>query len=127
MSTVGETMPSSVVGDASWEGLPEQVKQIFTANDPAIVAKHRGGPLDISAEQLGTIVHPTLLVAGSESHRRSQEVTNLMAEAMPEARVEWVEGGHVINPAHPAVLSFVDEVPARSPQKTRMKEEPSTA
>jgi hypothetical protein len=33
-----------------------------------------------------------------------------MAEAMPSARVEWVEGGHLINPAHPAVLDFVDDV-----------------
>jgi hypothetical protein len=33
-----------------------------------------------------------------------------MAGAMPSARVEWVEGGHLINPAHPAVLRFVDDV-----------------
>ena len=33
-----------------------------------------------------------------------------MAAAMPSARVEWVEGGHLIDPAHPAVLAFVDEV-----------------
>lgn len=127
MDTVGETMLRSVVGDAGWEGLPEPVKQIFTANGPAIVAEHRGGLLDVSAEQLGTIVHPTLLVAGKDSPPAFAEVTNLMAEAMPEARVEWVEGGHVINPAHPAVLGFVDEVLARRAQKTRMKEEPSTA
>jgi pimeloyl-ACP methyl ester carboxylesterase len=25
------------------------------------------------------------------------------------ARVEWIEGGHLINPAHPAVLAFIDE------------------
>jgi pimeloyl-ACP methyl ester carboxylesterase len=127
MSTVGETMLSSVVGDAGWEGVPEQVKQVFTANGPAIVAEHRGGLLDVSAEQLGTIVHPTLLVSGKDSPPAFAEVTNLMAEAMPEARVVWVEGGHLINPAHPAVLSFVDEVLARSPPETRMKEEPSTA
>jgi hypothetical protein len=36
-----------------------------------------------------------------------------MAQAMPSARVEWVEGGHLINPAHPAVLSFADEVLTR--------------
>jgi len=120
MSTVGETMLSSVVGNAGWEGLPEQVKQIFTANGPAIVAEHRGGLLDVSAEQLGTIVHPTLLVAGKDSPPAFAEVTNLMAEAMPGARVEWVDGGHVINPAHPAVLGFVDEVLA-------LKKEPCTA
>jgi hypothetical protein len=29
---------------------------------------------------------------------------------MPSARIEWVEGGHAIDPAHPVVLAFVDEV-----------------
>lgn len=99
--------------DAGWEGLPEPVKEMFTANGPAIVAEHRGGLLDATAEQLGTIVHPTLLVAGRDSPPAFAEVTKLMASAMPSARVEWVEGGHLINPAHPAVLAFVDEVLAR--------------
>jgi hypothetical protein len=36
-----------------------------------------------------------------------------VAEAIPGARVEWVEGGHIINPAHPAVLAFVEDVLAR--------------
>ena len=113
MSTVAETMLRGVLGDAGWEGLPEPAKQMFTANGPAIVAELRGGFLDVSAEQLGTIVQPTLLVAGKDSPPAFAEVTNLMAEAMPSARVEWVEGGHLINPAHPAVLGFVDEVLAR--------------
>ena len=36
-----------------------------------------------------------------------------MAEAISSARVEWVDGGHLINPAHPAVLGFMDEVLGR--------------
>ena len=36
-----------------------------------------------------------------------------MAAAMPSARVAWVEGGHLVDPAHPVVLAFVDEVLAR--------------
>ena len=78
-----------------------------------------------AAKAIGGDVH--VLVAGKDSPPAFTEVTNLMAEAMPEARVEWVEGGHVINPAHPAVLGFVDEVLARRTPKTRMKAEPSTA
>lgn len=120
IDTVGETMLRSAVGDAGWEGLPEPVKQIFTANGPAIVAEHRGGLLDVSVEQLGTIVHPALLVVGKDSPPAFAEVMNLMAEAMPSARVEWVEGGHIINPAHPVVLGFVDAVLA-------LKKEPCTA
>ncbi|MGH3042647.1 MAG: alpha/beta fold hydrolase [Gaiellaceae bacterium] len=119
MNTVGETMLRSVLGDAGWEELPEQVKQIFTANGPAIVAEHRGGLLDVSAAQLGTIVQPTLIVGAKDSLPALAEVTNLMARAMPLAKVEWVEGGHLINPTHSAVLAFIDEVLA-------LKEEPRT-
>jgi pimeloyl-ACP methyl ester carboxylesterase len=110
MSTVAETMLRSVVGDAGWEELPEPVKQVFTANGPAIVAEERGGYFDVSEEQLGAIVQPTLLVAGKDSPPAFADVTNLVAAAIPSARIEWVEGGHLINPAHPAVLGFVDEV-----------------
>jgi pimeloyl-ACP methyl ester carboxylesterase len=110
MDTVGETMLRSVVGDAGWEGLPEAVKEIFTANGPAIVAEHRGGLLDVSAEQLGTIAQPTLLLGATDSGPAFAEATKVMAATMPAARVEWVDGGHIINPAHPAVLAFIDEV-----------------
>jgi pimeloyl-ACP methyl ester carboxylesterase len=109
MSTVAETLFRAVAGDAGWEGLPETVKEELTGNSPAILADERNGYLDISAEQLGTIVQPTLLVAAKDSPPEFAEVTTLMAQVL-SARVEWVEGGHLINPAHPAVLSFVDEL-----------------
>jgi esterase len=64
-------------------------------------------------EELGTIRRPTLLLAGRDSPPAFAEATNLVAEAIPGARVEWVEGGHIINPAHPAVLAFVEDVLAR--------------
>jgi pimeloyl-ACP methyl ester carboxylesterase len=113
MDTVAETLFRAVAGAAAWEGLPETVKEELTDNSPAILADERNGYLDISAEQLGTILQPTLLVAAEDSPPELAEVTNLMAQALPSARVEWVEGGHLINPAHPAVLSFVDEVLTR--------------
>jgi len=110
MSTAAETLHRNVLGDATWEGWPEPAKQMFAANGPAIVAELRGGPLDVSREQLRSIVQPTLLVAGKDSPPAFAESTNLAAAAMPSARVEWIEGGHLINPAHPAVLAFIDEV-----------------
>jgi esterase len=113
MSTVGETLLRGVLGDSAWEGMPEPVKQIFTANGPAIAAEARGGLLDVSTEQLSAIAQPTLLVAGNDSPPEFAEVTNLMAAAVPRARVEWVEGGHLINPAHPVVLGFVDDLLGR--------------
>lgn len=107
---VGATMLRSVVGDAAWAELPEPVKTIFTANGPAIVAEHRGGLLDVSAEELGSIRQPTLLVGGTGSPSVFRDVTNHQAQATPGAKVEWVDGGHLIHPAHPSVLAFVDEV-----------------
>jgi esterase len=108
--TVGETMLRSVVGDDGWEALPEPVRDVFAANGPAIVAEERAGLFDVSVEQLATIAQPTLLVAGSDSPPGFAEATRIVAEAIPGAEVEWVEGGHLINPAHPAVLRFVEEV-----------------
>jgi esterase len=120
MSTVGETVLRGVLGDAAWDEVPEPVKEIFAANAPAIVAEERGGLLDVSVAELRTIAQRTLLVGAKDSPPAFYEVTKLVAEAMPTARVEWVEGGHLIDAAHPAVLAFVDEVLAR-------KEAPSTA
>jgi esterase len=110
MSTVAETFLRSVLGDATWEGFPKQAKRMFTGNGPAIVAELRCGFLDVAVEQLGTIAQPTLLVAGKDSPPAFAEVANVMAEAIPGARVEWVEGGHLVSAADPVVLGFVDRL-----------------
>jgi esterase len=118
--SIAETLHRTVLGDASWERWPEDAKQLFAANGPAIVAEFRGGFLDVTAEQLGTIALPTLLVAGRDSPAAFGEATEFMAAALPVTRVAWVEGGHLIDPAHPVVLRFIDEVLAS-------EREPSTA
>jgi esterase len=112
-SSVAETVIAAVAGEDAWSSLPEEARDIFTANGPAIVAELRGGFPEVGVEQLATIDRPTLLVAATESLQPGYgEVTSRMAEAMPSARVEWVEGGHLIDPAHPVVLAFLDEVMA---------------
>jgi esterase len=113
MNTVAETFLREVLGDATWEGFSEPAKQMFTGNGPAIVAELRGGDLDLSAEQLASIAHPTLLVAATDSSPAFAEATNILASAMPSAQVEWVDGGHLIDPTHPAVLGFIDDVVTR--------------
>ena len=110
VGTVGETLLRGVLGDEGWEGLPEPVRQVFTDNGPAIVAEERGGLLDVTVEQLATIRQPTLLVAARDSPPALADATALVGASIPSARVEWVDGGHLIDPAHPAVLAFVDEV-----------------
>jgi esterase len=113
MTTVGETLIRLASGNDAWEGLPEEAKEILTDNGPAIVAELRGGYPDVTPEQLGTIGAPTLLVAARDSEFDYSEVTSIVAAALPSARVEWVDGGHAIDPAHPVVLGFIDEVLAR--------------
>jgi hypothetical protein len=75
------------VGGEGWKQLPEPAKQLFRNNGPVLLAELRGGYPDVTKEQLATIDKPT-----------------------PSVRVEWVEGGHAIDPAHAVVLDFLDEV-----------------
>jgi esterase len=110
---VGKTLLTGVAGDEAWEALPEAVREIFTANGPAIVAEERAGLLDVTVEELGAVAQPTLLLGGQDSPPEFAEATRAAAAAIPGARAEWVEGGHLIDPAHPAVLAFVEDVLAR--------------
>jgi pimeloyl-ACP methyl ester carboxylesterase len=107
---VAETFLRIVAGDEAWEGSSTAAKEMFTANGPAIVAELRGGPLDVEPAELGALAHPTLLVAGKGSPPAFADVTRAMERAMPSAELVWVEGGHLIDFAHPFVLDFVDQV-----------------
>ena len=115
MRTVGVTVITAVAGPGTWERLPQPLREILTGNGPALVAEVRSGYPGLTAAQLATIDRPALLVAAEESLQPGfEEVTSAMAAAMPSARVAWVEGGHLIDPAHPLVLAFVDDVLAHA-------------
>lgn len=111
---VGRVHLAGVLGDDAWDELPEPVRRTFTENGPAILAEERAGLLEVTAEELGTIGVPVLVLAGRDSPAPFADATERLAAALPSARVEWVEGGHLIDPAHPAVLAFVDEVQSAS-------------
>jgi len=111
-STVGETLLRTVAGDA-WDSFPESAREILTGNGPAIVAELRAGFPVVTCEQLGGIGCPTLFVSGEDSPSWVAELAERMAAAMPAARADVVGGGHLVDPAHPVVLAFVDEVLAR--------------
>ena len=109
-----------VLGDAGWQGVPEEVKEILVGNGPALVAEVRGGYPDVTVAQLGTIEQPTLFVGAKDSVFDYRETAEVLAAAVPAARIAWAEGGHAIDPAHPIVLDFIDDVLAA-------KAEPSVA
>ena len=70
---VGETMLRAFWATPAGKRLPEPVRQVFTANGPAIVAEERGGLLDV---ERGATRHrsdsPTLLVGRRTPHRSSR-------------------------------------------------------
>lgn len=125
VSTVAETFLRSVLGNETWEGFPAPAKQMFIANGPAIVAELRGGFLQVSLGELGSIRHPTLLLAGKDSPRAFAEVANVMVEAIPGAELEWTEGGHLVNAAHPSVLRFLSQVRVGVERERRVTVDPT--
>lgn len=110
LDSVAEAVVCEVAGRDAWTGLPEEARRILTANGPAIVAELQGGYPEVTVEQLASIDRPTLLVGAKDSLLDYSELIGIAATAMSSARVEWVEGGHLIDPAHPVVLDFVEEV-----------------
>jgi pimeloyl-ACP methyl ester carboxylesterase len=116
-SSAAETLIRDVLGDRSWESLPDTIRAVFTSASPAVLAEMRGRGLDLSddalflsGEDLATIGQPTLLVSAESSPRPLRRVNEGLAAALPHADHVLVAGGHLIHPAHPAILDFLDRV-----------------
>ena len=110
VDAVGEALIEEALGEGAWRSFPDQVRQMFAQNGPAIVAESRGGFLQADAAALATIDQPVLLVEATDSMPEFREATAATADALPNARTSVVSGGHLINPAAPEVLAFIDEV-----------------
>jgi pimeloyl-ACP methyl ester carboxylesterase len=102
------------LGDEVWEALPAELRQMFEDTSPAVLAEVRGDGLDLSAnppalgpEELATVRQPALLVSAADSPEVLRRVNACLAELLPAAESVLVPGGHLINPAHPAVLEFL--------------------
>lgn len=114
VGTVGELVLREVLGDEGWEQAPALLKDLFVGNGPAIAAEFRGGFLDVPLEELRRIDCPVLLVGAEDSPPVFAEAIELLAGTLPSAQVARVGGGHLIDPADPSVLAFVDEVAAQA-------------
>lgn len=62
------------------------------------------------ASELAALEVPTLLVAASDSPPPQREMSDALADVLPNARAAIVGGGHLIDPAAPEVLGFIEEV-----------------
>jgi len=110
MSAVGETFIRAVAGDDAWDSFPSELREMFTQNGPAIAAEFRGRWLEMSEDELRSITQPTLVVSAKDSPEAFRRVGSRMAELLPNCETVRVEGGHLVNPAHPDVLEFIDRV-----------------
>jgi pimeloyl-ACP methyl ester carboxylesterase len=111
VDAVYEALIGEVLGEGAWDSFPDEVRRILTQNGPALLAElHYVDEMMPDAAAFATIDKPTLLVAGSESPPEQREMTEAMARALPDARTALVSGGHLVDPASPEVLAFVEEM-----------------
>lgn len=111
VDAVYEAVIGEVLGDGAWDSFPEEVRQILTHNGPALLAELQYvDEVMPDAAAFATIEKPTLLVAASESPLEQRAMTEAMAGVLPNARTPLVGGGHIIDPAGPEVLAFIEEV-----------------
>jgi esterase len=106
-----ETCFREVLGDEDWSGLPAEARRVFIDNGPALLADLRGEDLGyVHLGALANIDKPTLLVTATDSPPAFRRANEKAAAAIPNARTALVGGGHLVDPADPAVLSFVRDV-----------------
>ena len=72
------------------------------------MAEVEGLNADLDEAALSAIEHPTLIVSAAESPEGLQRVAARLASLLPNVEEARVEGGHLIDPADPAVLRFVE-------------------
>ncbi len=108
VDAVGRAFIGEVLGPEAWDSFPLPIRRMLADNSAAILAEHNGDPSGLDRAALAGIDRPTLAVTAADSHDAFREVTDALAAAMPDARVARIEGGHLITPAHPAVLAYLE-------------------
>jgi esterase len=111
VEAVAEALIVEVAGEGAWLSFPEELRRVMARNGPAILAELNGEwwP-QADADALATIAQPALLVAATDSRPELRQPTEALAGVLPNARMALVGGGHLIDPAAPEVLAFIEEV-----------------
>lgn len=106
-----EALLRGVLGDDGYEALNEDKRTRMAANGPAIVAEIQGYRDDLpDPERLREIACPALVVAAMSSPVPFRAAMKTLAETLPNARLAFVEGGHMITPADAQVIAFIQEI-----------------
>jgi esterase len=111
VDAVAEALIREVAGTDAWGSFPDEIRRLLTGNGPAILAELQGEWwLQADAAALATIQQPALLVAAADSPPEFHEPVEALAQALPNARTALIGGGHLIDPAAPEVIAFIEEV-----------------
>lgn len=111
VDAIYEALIDEVMGEGVWDSFPEEVQRVLTQNGPALLAElHYVEEPMPDAATFATIGVPALLVAASDSPPEQVDMTEKMAEVLPNARLVRIGGGHLIDPAGAEVLAFIEEV-----------------
>lgn len=117
-SDAARAMFDHALGPDLWQELSPDARDVLVRGSPALLGEMRGHGLDLSADpfqptgqQLRSVgAVPTLVVSGESSITAARIVDERLVEQIPGARHEVVPGGHLIDPAHPVVREFVQDV-----------------
>jgi pimeloyl-ACP methyl ester carboxylesterase len=104
---VAKTLIEAAVGPGAWEALPSKARKVFTGNAPTILAEAEGLNASLDDAALAAIQHPALLVSAGESPEMLRRIAERLASLLSNVEEVRVGGGHLIDPADPAVLRFV--------------------
>jgi esterase len=111
VDAVAEALICEVAGEGAWRSLPHELRQVMTDNGPAILAELQGEWwLQADAAALAKLEQPALLATAADSPPALREPTEALAAVLPNARTVVVGGGHLIDPAAPEILAFVERV-----------------
>lgn len=112
-----EAVIREALGDEAWESLPAALQNLLAGTSDAVLAEIKGHRMDLSEDalvltedDLAGIRRPALIVSAEDSPEACRAVNARLSGALPLTQTVLVTGGHLINPAHPAVLDFVDSI-----------------
>ena len=111
VDAVAEALITEVAGEDAWGSFPDEVRRTLSGNGPAILAELEGEWwLDADTAAIAAIEQPTLVVMAADSPPEFHQAPEALAKAIPNARLSQVGGGHIIDPAAPEVIAFVEQV-----------------
>jgi pimeloyl-ACP methyl ester carboxylesterase len=110
-------------GAGTFAGFPAMIRQTFLQAIHKLPLDFRalvGEPL--SLEDYSKIKQPVCLMAGRQSPLMAQRVSVLLAEKLPNCRLEWIDGGHMApvyraEEVNAVIKTFIRGVPPPFPRR----------